>query len=147
MHIKFLFYCLLAGSVLFISCRKDEHKVANIYVAFNFTGDKIDTSSQDKNRIIFRNVDGTPLVYVNASEHKLCEDAVKVGTYSVSDSINWHLRLVDPDGDPAHFNIWINENREISLITDSLHFVKPEVHDFNVELKDCKIGQTIVITN
>src|SRR3989304_4740556 len=85
--------------ILLSSCRTDKPQFADLYVVFDYNGNKIDITTTEKDQLIFRNLDGAAPVYVPNFYPDGCENKVFVGTYPIGDTISWHLRLVEPDGD------------------------------------------------
>src|SRR5688572_2896856 len=104
-----LWSLLVLSSMLSLTgCEKGKTSQADVYAVFNYSGPKIDNTTTEKDRVIFRNVDGTAPVYVPAAPGDLCGNTVFIGTYALYDTLEWHLRLVDPDGDPANFKLYFN---------------------------------------
>ena len=133
--------------ILFSSCRTDKTQIADLYVIFDYNGEKIDTTTTEKDQIIFRNIDGTPPVFVPNYYPDGCENKVLVGTYPIGDTLTWHLRLVDPDGDPAQFQLYFNEEGEPITITENLHFIQPSLWNFAVTREYCDDQMVVVIGN
>ncbi|MBI3135628.1 MAG: hypothetical protein HYZ14_13200 [Bacteroidetes bacterium] len=138
---------LIALTTTVLGCQQDKTPFADVYAVFEYDGAKIDTTTTEKDQLIFRNVDGTPPVYVPTYSGNLCDDKIFIGTYPLNDTLEWHLRLVDPDGDPANFKAYFNENRDLILLNETLHFVLPTAHDFSVRTEQCKKDAFIVIGN
>lgn len=119
--------------------------MADAYVVFHYIGSKIDTVSGNEDRVIFRNVDNSPPVFVNAVAD-VCTQPVYLGTYPLRDTLEWHLRLVDPDGDPANFKLYFDEAGEPQLLNTTLNFLLPYPLSFSVEIITCDKQKIIVIS-
>jgi hypothetical protein len=137
----------LLTTMLFCACKKDKTGVEDLYVVFDYSGPKIDTTSAVADQVIFRNLDGSPAVYVPNYTDNICDKEIFVGTYAIADTQDWHLRLVDPDGDPFHFQTVFNEDHEVIAVQKTMHFIKPAVYDFSVSTAACDEKQVIVIYN
>jgi len=72
---------------------------------------------------------------------------VKIGTYPIGDTLSWHLRLVEPDGDPQLFQLYFNEDGEPITVTESLHFLQPTLWNFEVRREFCDDQMVVVIGN
>jgi hypothetical protein len=138
---------VLLSTLFFCACKKDKTGVEDLYVVFDYSGPKIDTTSTAADQVIFRNVDGSPAVYVPNYTDNICDKEIFVGTYAIADTQDWHLRLVDPDGDPFHFQTVFNEDHEVIAIQSTMHFIKPAVYDFEVGTLTCEGRQTVIIYN
>lgn len=132
--------------VSFASCRTDKTPLEEIYVAFKYDGPKIDSTVLN-DQIIFKNIDGGPTLFVPNYSTGVCENYIHLGTFPLEDTLTWHLRLVDPDGSPAHFQVYITSENQIVLLNETLHFVKPTPHDFVVTTETCNNKTVIVIGN
>jgi len=132
---------------LFSSCRTDKPQFADLYVVFNYNGTKIDTSTTEKDQVIFTNFDGSPKVYIPNYFPDGCDNKMLVGTFPIGDTISWHLRLVEPDGSPQLFQLYFNEDGEPITLTESLHFIKPSLWNFQVTREFCDDQMVVVIGN
>lgn len=129
---------------LFSSCKTDKPEFADLHVQFCHDGPKIDTTFLSEDMIIFKNIDGTAPIYAR-NRFPYCDNMeVFVGTYPIGDTLTWHLRLVEPDGDPATFQLYFDEDGEPVLLTESVHFIKPGNWDFQVT-KDYFHDHTVVM--
>ena len=136
----------LPVAALLGACENEKTKQANLYVTFEYSGEKIDTTTTEKDRIVFRNVDGGPAVVVPTYDGNVCEDKILLGTYSLYDTLEWHLRLVEPDPGPAHFNLYFNDDQQPVLLNESLYFGLPTPHNFSVRSETCGSNSIVVIS-
>lgn len=144
---KFFFGVLLAG--LLWSCRNDSASpgVRPVYAVFNYNGAKIDSTAGMQDQVIFRNKLGVAPdpVYVPAFSGDVCLDPVYVATLEYPDTFEWHLRLVDPDGSPAHLQAYLDANNDLVLVNNSVTFYLPSTYTFPVQVKTCGNLSVIVI--
>ena len=144
---RIILFALFTCFIFLYSCKSDKTKLADIYITFEYDGPKIDTTTSYPDQLVFRNIDGSPTIYVPTTNQDICENKIHVGTYAIGDTLEWHLRLVEPDGDPQSFKIFINDERELVLINSALHFVLPVATDFTASIKNCKNQQIIRVGN
>ena len=138
---------LILVSVTIISCKNDKPKFADLYIIFDYNGNKIDTTTSNRDQLIFRNVDETNPVYVPNYFPEGCTNKVKIGMYALGDTISFHIRLVEPDSEPELFQFYFNEDGEPITLTESLHFLQPTLWNFEVRREFCDDQMIVVIGN
>jgi len=129
------------------SCKHDKPHFGDLYVDFQYDGTKIDTTTTEKDQVIFTNFDGSPVINVPNNFPDVCDNKTFIGTFAIGDTIKWHLRLVSPDGSPQLFQVYMNGDGEPIPIQNSLHFINPTLWNFEVRREFCDDQMIIVIGN